>query len=116
MRNETTVTDEDDSRNLTDLDGLITALIDFACLIVNPFALGQITGTAVATLQQRGNQYLRAEHILIFDKPRTWVFRELYELGKKDPDFMHNAPHNAQIARPDEVRAARQPVLRWQKD
>ena len=28
---------------------------------------------------------------------------------------MHNAPHQAQIARPDEVRAARQPVLRWQK-
>ena len=43
------------------------------------------------------------------------IFRELYELGKKDPEFMHNAPHQAQIARPDEVRAARQPVLRWQK-
>ena len=44
------------------------------------------------------------------------VYRELYELGKTDPEFMHNAPHAAQIARPDEVRAARQPVLRWQKD
>jgi glycine dehydrogenase subunit 2 len=43
------------------------------------------------------------------------IFRELYDLGKKDPGFMHNAPHAAQIARPDEVRAARQPVLRWQK-
>ena len=43
------------------------------------------------------------------------VFRQLYELGYKDPEFMHNAPHNAQIGRPDEVRAARQPILRWQK-
>ena len=43
------------------------------------------------------------------------VFRELYALGKTDPEFMHNAPHAAQIGRPDEVRAARQPILRWQK-
>ena len=28
---------------------------------------------------------------------------------------MHNAPHNAQIGQPDEVRAARKPVLRWEK-
>ena len=41
------------------------------------------------------------------------VFRSLYELGYKDPEYMHNAPHNAQIARPDEVRAAREPVLRY---
>ena len=43
------------------------------------------------------------------------VFRKLYELGFKDPEFMHNAPHNAQISRPDEVRAARTPILRYQK-
>ncbi len=43
------------------------------------------------------------------------VFRKLYTLAKEDPEFMHNAPHNAQIGRPDEVRAARQPILRWQK-
>ncbi len=42
------------------------------------------------------------------------VFRRLYELGYKDPEYMHAAPHNAQIARPDEVRAARNPVLRYQ--
>lgn len=41
------------------------------------------------------------------------VFRQLYELAHKDPEFMHNAPHNAQIGRPDEVRAARNPVLRY---
>ena len=41
------------------------------------------------------------------------VFRSLYELGYKDPEYMHAAPHNAQIARPDEVLAARNPVLRY---
>ena len=43
------------------------------------------------------------------------IFRKLYELGYQDPEYMHNAPHNAQIARPDEVRAARNPVVRWVK-
>ena len=42
------------------------------------------------------------------------VFRSLYELGYKDPEYMHGAPHNAQIARPDEVQAARNPILRYQ--
>ena len=41
------------------------------------------------------------------------IFQELYDLAHRDPEYMHNAPHNAQIARPDEVRAARNPVLRW---
>ncbi len=42
------------------------------------------------------------------------IFRKLYELGYADPEYMHNSPHNAQIGRPDEVRAARNPVLRYQ--
>ncbi len=43
------------------------------------------------------------------------IFRKLYAKGYEDPEYMHNAPHNAQIARPDEVRAARNPVVRWTK-
>ena len=43
------------------------------------------------------------------------IYRKMYELGKKDPAYMHAAPHNAQIGRPDEVRAARHPVVRWKK-
>ena len=39
--------------------------------------------------------------------------RGLYELGHKDPEYMHAAPHHAQIGRPDEVQAARNPILRW---
>lgn len=42
------------------------------------------------------------------------VFRELYELAYTDPEAMRTAPHNAQIGRPDEVQAARNPILRWQ--
>ncbi len=42
------------------------------------------------------------------------VFRQLYELGYQDPEYMHASPHNAQIGRPDEVRAARNPILRYQ--
>ncbi len=41
------------------------------------------------------------------------IFRNLYALGYEDPDYMHASPHNAQIGRPDEVRAARNPVLRY---
>ncbi len=42
------------------------------------------------------------------------VFRSLYELGHTDPEYMHGAPHNAPIGRPDEVQAARNPILRYQ--
>ena len=42
-------------------------------------------------------------------------YRKLYDLAHTDPDWMHGAPHNAQIGRPDEVRAARNPVLRYEK-
>jgi glycine dehydrogenase subunit 2 len=31
----------------------------------------------------------------------------------EDPDHLHLAPHNTPVSRPDEVRAARQPVLKW---
>ena len=42
------------------------------------------------------------------------VFRQLYELAYTDPEAMRTAPHNTQIGRPDEVQAARNPILRWQ--
>jgi glycine dehydrogenase subunit 2 len=31
----------------------------------------------------------------------------------EDPDSLHLAPHNTPVSRPDEVRAARQPILKW---
>jgi len=32
----------------------------------------------------------------------------------EDPDFLHNAPHTTPVSRPDEVTAARKPVLKWE--
>ncbi|MGD8397850.1 MAG: aminomethyl-transferring glycine dehydrogenase subunit GcvPB [Anaerolineae bacterium] len=32
----------------------------------------------------------------------------------KDPEILHDAPHNAPVRRLDEVRAAREPILRWE--
>ena len=42
------------------------------------------------------------------------VLREIYREAYEDPEKLHEAPHNAQIKRPDEVLAARQPVCRYE--
>ena len=33
----------------------------------------------------------------------------------EDPEFLHNAPHTWGISRPDEVKAAKEPILRWKE-
>ena len=42
------------------------------------------------------------------------VYRKLYDLGYQDPEYLHNAPHNAAIGRPDDVAASRNPIQRCQ--
>jgi glycine dehydrogenase subunit 2 len=42
------------------------------------------------------------------------VMRALYQEAHENGEEMHPAPHHAQIKRPDEVLAARQPVLHYQ--
>jgi glycine dehydrogenase subunit 2 len=37
----------------------------------------------------------------------------LFRICDEPADLLHDAPHTTSISRPDEVRAARQPVLRW---
>jgi glycine dehydrogenase subunit 2 len=37
----------------------------------------------------------------------------LFNVIGEDPDLLHDAPHTTPVSRPDEVRAARQPVLTW---
>jgi glycine dehydrogenase subunit 2 len=37
----------------------------------------------------------------------------LLKISEEDADFLHNAPFNLAISRPDEVKAAKEPVLRW---
>ncbi len=43
------------------------------------------------------------------------ALREIYDEAFKDPEYMKAAPHHAQIGRPDEVKAARQPIVRYKK-
>jgi glycine dehydrogenase subunit 2 len=38
----------------------------------------------------------------------------LIRIQGEDPDFLHQAPHTLGLSRPDEVKAAKEPVLRWQ--
>jgi glycine dehydrogenase subunit 2 len=37
----------------------------------------------------------------------------LFRITEEDADLLHNAPHSTPISRPDEVQAARKPVVRW---
>ena len=41
------------------------------------------------------------------------VFHKIYEEALNNPQALHSAPHNTPIGRPDEVTAARKPVLRY---
>ena len=38
----------------------------------------------------------------------------LEQILAESPELLHEAPHSTAVSRPDEVRAARQPVLKWQ--
>jgi len=42
------------------------------------------------------------------------ALRSIRDEALTDPEILHEAPHTAPVRRLDEVRAARQPVLRWQ--
>ena len=42
------------------------------------------------------------------------IFLQILEEAKADPQSLHLAPHDCAIGRPDEVGAARHPVLRYQ--
>jgi glycine dehydrogenase subunit 2 len=37
----------------------------------------------------------------------------LLRIREEDADFLHGAPYALPVSRPDEVRAAKEPVLRW---
>ena len=40
----------------------------------------------------------------------------LFRITEESPDLLHEAPHSTLISRPDEVRAARHPILKWSAD
>lgn len=37
----------------------------------------------------------------------------LLRIREEEADFLHHAPHTLSISRPDEVKAAKEPILRW---
>ncbi|HEV3238256.1 MAG TPA: aminomethyl-transferring glycine dehydrogenase subunit GcvPB, partial [Gemmataceae bacterium] len=39
--------------------------------------------------------------------------KTLIGIREEDADFVHDAPHTLAISRPDEVKAAKEPILRW---
>ncbi len=39
----------------------------------------------------------------------------LLRIIEEDADFLHDAPHTLAISRPDEVKAAKEPILRWRE-
>lgn len=43
------------------------------------------------------------------------VMRSIAEEAKENPEMLTSAPHSTPVSRLDESRAARQPILRWQK-
>ena len=38
---------------------------------------------------------------------------EIYDKAVEDPEYLHGSPHTAYITRPDEVKAARKPVVKY---
>ena len=44
------------------------------------------------------------------------ALRAIYQKAKEDPAYLKACPHHAQIGRPDEVNAARHPVLRYRPE
>ncbi|MCF0116180.1 MAG: aminomethyl-transferring glycine dehydrogenase subunit GcvPB [Erysipelotrichaceae bacterium] len=41
------------------------------------------------------------------------IFKQIMAEAKSNPDMLHSAPHNTPIGRPNEVKAARTPILRY---
>ena len=44
------------------------------------------------------------------------VFRRIMDEAKADPEHMHERPRTTRVRRPDEVKAARKPVVRYDFD
>ena len=42
------------------------------------------------------------------------IYLDLYDKALSDPEYLHSAPHHCPIGRPDETKAAREPVLKYE--
>ena len=41
------------------------------------------------------------------------AMRAIAEEAARDPEILHQAPHNTPVSRPDETAAARNPILKY---
>ena len=39
----------------------------------------------------------------------------IHKIVAEDPKFLHDAPHSTLVSRPDDVQAARKPILKWEQ-
>jgi glycine dehydrogenase subunit 2 len=46
----------------------------------------------------------------------VYYMKEIARIAKEDPEYLKNAPYNTPVRRLDEATAARNPILRYQKD
>ncbi len=73
------VANEDDARYGACGNGLVTAVVDFTSLVVDPFTLGEVADALVAALEEWGYEDLGSEYVLVFYVPSSWVVGELNE-------------------------------------
>jgi len=38
----------------------------------------------------------------------------IHKIVTEDPKSLHEAPHSTLVSRPDDVKAARKPILKWE--
>jgi glycine dehydrogenase subunit 2 len=38
----------------------------------------------------------------------------IHRIATEDPELLHTAPHTTRVSRPDDVQAARKPILKWE--
>ncbi len=38
----------------------------------------------------------------------------IHKIVTEDPSYLHDAPHSTLVSRPDDVQAARKPILKWE--
>ena len=69
-------------------------------------------GLRGSILQLRYMERRRREEVM--DKLN--ISYSTYQKAHDDAETMHTAPHHMPIGRPDEVKAARHPVVRWQPE
>ncbi len=96
LKNETGVTALDVAKSLID-EGIHPPTMYFPLIVHEALMLEPTETESRESLDEAADAFIR-----------------LYHKAYTDAEDMHNAPHNAAIRRPDEVAAARKPILKYE--